>query len=177
MCFISQLDGTPPLAHEYNIGDPSPCARLQAFAAQYLACERALKLNREVTNVNGSGIGLGHPVGCTGARTRWALGLCRAGCALSEWVSKNEQCSQRVLGDNSDFSPFCHQPLHSGQPSLKIQNSSRFFFFTPVKWWQQKTSEKELFWCQFSAMSILPMGGHGVHLVTVFSHVKITNGI
>jgi len=25
-------------------------------------------LNREITNVNGSGIGLGHPVGCTGAR-------------------------------------------------------------------------------------------------------------
>jgi len=27
-----------------------------------------LRLNREVTNVNGSGIGLGHPVGSTGAR-------------------------------------------------------------------------------------------------------------
>lgn len=40
----------------------------EAFAAQYLACERELKLNREITNVNGSGIGLGHPVGCTGAR-------------------------------------------------------------------------------------------------------------
>ena len=40
----------------------------EAFAAQYLACEKLLGLNREVTNVNGSGIGLGHPVGCTGAR-------------------------------------------------------------------------------------------------------------
>ena len=40
----------------------------EAFAAQYLACEKALNLNREITNVNGSGIGLGHPVGCTGAR-------------------------------------------------------------------------------------------------------------
>ena len=40
----------------------------EAFAAQYLACEKALGLNREITNVNGSGIGLGHPVGCTGAR-------------------------------------------------------------------------------------------------------------
>ncbi|MDX2417949.1 MAG: acetyl-CoA C-acetyltransferase, partial [Xanthomonadales bacterium] len=27
-----------------------------------------LNLNREVTNVNGSGIGLGHPVGATGCR-------------------------------------------------------------------------------------------------------------
>ena len=40
----------------------------EAFAAQYLACEKALDINREITNVNGSGIGLGHPVGCTGAR-------------------------------------------------------------------------------------------------------------
>lgn len=40
----------------------------EAFAAQYIACERELKLNREITNVNGSGIGLGHPVGATGCR-------------------------------------------------------------------------------------------------------------
>ena len=40
----------------------------EAFAAQYLACEKELGLNREITNVNGSGIGLGHPVGATGAR-------------------------------------------------------------------------------------------------------------
>ena len=40
----------------------------EAFAAQYLACERELGLSREITNVNGSGIGLGHPVGATGAR-------------------------------------------------------------------------------------------------------------
>lgn len=40
----------------------------EAFAAQYLSCERELGLNREVTNVNGSGIALGHPVGCTGCR-------------------------------------------------------------------------------------------------------------
>jgi acetyl-CoA C-acetyltransferase len=40
----------------------------EAFAAQYLTVERELKLNREITNVNGSGIALGHPVGCTGVR-------------------------------------------------------------------------------------------------------------
>lgn len=40
----------------------------EAFAAQYLTCEKLLGLNREITNVNGSGIALGHPVGCTGAR-------------------------------------------------------------------------------------------------------------
>ena len=40
----------------------------EAFAAQYLGCEKELGLNREITNINGSGIGLGHPVGATGAR-------------------------------------------------------------------------------------------------------------
>ncbi len=40
----------------------------EAFAAQYLGCEKELGLNREITNVNGSGIGLGHPVGATGCR-------------------------------------------------------------------------------------------------------------
>jgi acetyl-CoA C-acetyltransferase len=40
----------------------------EAFAAQYLGVEKELGLNRDITNVNGSGIGLGHPVGATGAR-------------------------------------------------------------------------------------------------------------
>ncbi len=40
----------------------------EAFAAQYIACERALGLDREITNVHGSGVALGHPVGATGCR-------------------------------------------------------------------------------------------------------------
>jgi acetyl-CoA C-acetyltransferase len=40
----------------------------EAFAAQYLACERLIEWDREIVNVNGSGIGLGHPVGATGCR-------------------------------------------------------------------------------------------------------------
>jgi len=40
----------------------------EAFAAQYLACEKGLDLDRNIVNVNGSGIALGHPIGCTGAR-------------------------------------------------------------------------------------------------------------
>lgn len=40
----------------------------EAFAAQYIACEKALGLDRNITNVNGSGIALGHPVGATGSR-------------------------------------------------------------------------------------------------------------
>ena len=40
----------------------------EAFAAQAIACIRELSLDLEKTNVNGSGISLGHPIGCTGAR-------------------------------------------------------------------------------------------------------------
>ena len=40
----------------------------EAFAAYYLPTEIELGLNRDITNVNGSGISLGHPVGCTGCR-------------------------------------------------------------------------------------------------------------
>ena len=40
----------------------------EAFAAQFLACNRELKLSMDKVNRNGSGIGLGHPVGMTGAR-------------------------------------------------------------------------------------------------------------
>ncbi len=40
----------------------------EAFAAQYLACERELGLDREKVNVNGGAIALGHPLGASGAR-------------------------------------------------------------------------------------------------------------
>jgi acetyl-CoA acetyltransferase len=40
----------------------------EAFAAQYLAVERWLGLKRELVNVNGGAIALGHPVGMTGTR-------------------------------------------------------------------------------------------------------------
>lgn len=40
----------------------------EAFAAQYLAVEKELGLNREKTNLNGGAIALGHPVGASGTR-------------------------------------------------------------------------------------------------------------
>jgi acetyl-CoA acetyltransferase family protein len=40
----------------------------EAFAAQYLACEKALGLDRQKVNVNGGAIALGHPLGASGAR-------------------------------------------------------------------------------------------------------------
>jgi acetyl-CoA C-acetyltransferase len=40
----------------------------EAFASQVLACDRELKFDHERLNVNGGGISLGHPTGCSGAR-------------------------------------------------------------------------------------------------------------
>lgn len=40
----------------------------EAFAAQVLACDRALNFNRDRLNVNGGAIALGHPIGCSGTR-------------------------------------------------------------------------------------------------------------
>lgn len=47
----------------------------EAFAAQYLAVEQELNLNREITNVHGGAIALGHPVGASGARLLLTLAL------------------------------------------------------------------------------------------------------
>ncbi|VDL90764.1 unnamed protein product [Schistocephalus solidus] len=40
----------------------------EAFAAQYLAVEKALNLERTKTNINGGAIAIGHPVGASGSR-------------------------------------------------------------------------------------------------------------
>jgi acetyl-CoA C-acetyltransferase len=69
--------GLSPVPAVKNLLEKNPDLKLEdfelielneAFAAQYLGCEKELGLNREITNVNGSGIGLGHPVGSTGCR-------------------------------------------------------------------------------------------------------------
>jgi acetyl-CoA C-acetyltransferase len=51
-----------------SLGDIQLIEINEAFAAQYLSCEKELGLNRDIVNVNGSGIALGHPVGATGCR-------------------------------------------------------------------------------------------------------------
>ena len=40
----------------------------EAFAAQVIGCNREFKIREDKINAVGSGIGLGHPVGATGAR-------------------------------------------------------------------------------------------------------------
>jgi len=50
------------------IGDMDVIELNEAFASQAIACIRELGLSLDNTNINGSGISLGHPIGCTGAR-------------------------------------------------------------------------------------------------------------
>ncbi len=45
----------------------------EAFAAQYLAVEKELRLDRDRVNVNGGAIALGHPLGATGTRLTLTL--------------------------------------------------------------------------------------------------------
>ena len=40
----------------------------EAFAAQYLACEQKLDLDRDKVNVHGGAIALGHPIAATGSK-------------------------------------------------------------------------------------------------------------
>jgi acetyl-CoA C-acetyltransferase len=47
----------------------------EAFAAQFIGCERELGLDRAICNVNGGAIALGHPLAATGLRL--SLTLCR----------------------------------------------------------------------------------------------------
>ena len=52
---------------EMSLGDIDLIELNEAFAAQALYCIRELDLDMDRTNVNGSGISLGHPIGATGA--------------------------------------------------------------------------------------------------------------
>ncbi|MBM4271402.1 MAG: acetyl-CoA C-acetyltransferase [Deltaproteobacteria bacterium] len=47
----------------------------EAFAVQAIACIRELGIDLDKCNVNGSGISLGHPIGCTGARITYTLAM------------------------------------------------------------------------------------------------------
>jgi acetyl-CoA C-acetyltransferase len=50
------------------IGDFGQVELNEAFASQSIACIRELGLDLDKTNLLGSGISIGHPIGCTGAR-------------------------------------------------------------------------------------------------------------
>jgi acetyl-CoA C-acetyltransferase len=54
--------------HRLGLGEVEVVELNEAFASQVLACDRELHFDRERLNVNGGGIALGHPTGCSGAR-------------------------------------------------------------------------------------------------------------
>ncbi|MBS1591221.1 MAG: acetyl-CoA C-acyltransferase [Bacteroidetes bacterium] len=56
-----------------NVNDLDLIELNEAFASQSLACINDLKLNKEIINVNGGSIALGHPLGCSGARISTTL--------------------------------------------------------------------------------------------------------
>lgn len=51
-----------------GLGDMDLIEINEAFAPQYLACEKVLELDRSKTNVDGGAIALGHPLAASGAR-------------------------------------------------------------------------------------------------------------
>jgi len=61
----------------------------EAFAVQALACMRELNLDIEKTNPLGSGISIGHPIGCTGARIVLTL--------MNEMMRKNHALGLATL--------------------------------------------------------------------------------
>ena len=74
---------------EYSLDDVGLIEMNEAFAATYLAAEREMGFDRKITNVNGSGIGLGHPVGCTGSRITVTL--------LHEMIKRQESLGLSTL--------------------------------------------------------------------------------
>src|SRR5580658_5432077 len=61
----------------------------EAFAAQVLACDRTLNMNRDRLNVKGGAIAIGHPIGCTGTRITVTL--------LHEMMKRNTKRSVATL--------------------------------------------------------------------------------
>ncbi len=47
----------------------------EAFAVQALGCIKELDVDLNKCNINGSGISIGHPIGCTGARITYTLAM------------------------------------------------------------------------------------------------------
>ena len=72
---IGPIHSTPKAlrAAGVEMGDIGLAELNEAFASQALACAQVLKIDLDRMNVNGGAIGLGHPLGCTGARMMTTL--------------------------------------------------------------------------------------------------------
>ncbi|MDP8254152.1 MAG: acetyl-CoA C-acetyltransferase [Candidatus Alcyoniella australis] len=74
---LGPIPATRKLMHKIGaqIGDFDLIELNEAFASQAIACIRELGVDMDKTNLNGSGISIGHPIGCTGARIVYTLAM------------------------------------------------------------------------------------------------------
>jgi acetyl-CoA C-acetyltransferase len=61
--------------HDLTVDDFDIVELNEAFAVQALGCVKELGFDLDKTNLNGSGISIGHPIGCTGARITYSLAM------------------------------------------------------------------------------------------------------
>jgi acetyl-CoA C-acetyltransferase len=74
---LGPIPATRKVLKRLNLSmDDIGCIELnEAFACQAIACMRELNIDPEKCNLNGSGISIGHPIGCTGARITYSLAM------------------------------------------------------------------------------------------------------
>ncbi|MBC7936042.1 MAG: acetyl-CoA C-acyltransferase [Rhizobacter sp.] len=67
---IGPVEAIPKVLRQagMNLADIDLIELNEAFASQSLAVIRELGLNKDIVNINGGAIALGHPLGCTGAK-------------------------------------------------------------------------------------------------------------
>ena len=67
---IGPIEAIPKVLKQagMNLADIDLIELNEAFASQALAVIRTLELNKEIVNINGGAIALGHPLGCTGCK-------------------------------------------------------------------------------------------------------------
>ena len=88
-----------------SLGDISLIELNEAFAAQSLAVVKELSFNRDILNVNGGAIALGHPLGCSGTRISVTL--------IHEMLRRNTRyglatiCVAGGLGVSTIFENLC----------------------------------------------------------------------
>lgn len=72
---VGPIDATARLLERtgFSVDDIDLWEINEAFASQALASAREIGVDHEILNVNGGGIAIGHPLGCTGARITGTL--------------------------------------------------------------------------------------------------------
>jgi acetyl-CoA C-acetyltransferase len=74
---LGPIPATRKLMHQLKltVKDMDYIELNEAFASQAIACMRELGITLDKCNLNGSGISIGHPIGCSGARITYSLAM------------------------------------------------------------------------------------------------------